>query len=414
MERLSLHKLILEVEQRLHEMHYSPGAIKSYRKYWRELEAYASEIHADNFTVELGEQFLLEKYGIDVTVDNPSPNVPMWVTKLVKRCVYTLAEYQSSGVVVRKCKSTHIQVKENFQEAEARFYRECRNRYNSEATIKSKAFTVKRFLLHLEQTGLNNFAEIADRDITAFLRTTVAWSQRTVATTVCNLRQFLSFLYREKYVATDFAVGIITATNNRNGRLPNIWTPDAVKRILSVIDRGNPIGKRDYAILMLVTHLGLRDSDVQNLKFENLHWREQCIRLTQTKTGRSLELPLTAEIGEAIIDYLKYGRPKQDTTDYVFIRHMAPYGKCKNYYHVMRSHLRRAGIPFDSTKPHGLHTLRHTLATRLLELEIPLQTISEILGHANSNSTKVYLQVDLNALRQCALNPEEVYDHVTV
>lgn len=221
-------------------------------------------------------------------------------------------------------------------------------------------------------------------------------------------------MYREKYVATDFAVGIITATNNRNGRLPNIWTPDAVKRILSVIDRGNPIGKRDYAILMLVTHLGLRDSDVQNLKFENLHWREQCIRLTQTKTGRSLELPLTAEIGEAIIDYLKYGRPKQDTTDYVFIRHMAPYGKCKNYYHVMRSHLRRAGIPFDSTKPHGLHTLRHTLATRLLELEIPLQTISEILGHANSNSTKVYLQVDLNALRQCALNPEEVYDHVTV
>ena len=158
-----------------------------------------------------------------------------------------------------------------------------------------------------------------------------------------------------------------------------------------------------------MTQLGLRDSDIQNLKFENLLWKECRIRLIQTKTKRALELPLSEEIGCAIIDYLKYGRPKQDVSDYVFVRHCAPYGKCGNYYHIMKSRLTKAGIPFDRDKPHGLHTLRHTLATRLLEQDIPVQTISEILGHTRVGSTKVYLQVDLEGLRKCAMNPDEVF-----
>ena len=180
-------------------------------------------------------------------------------------------------------------------------------------------------------------------------------------------------------------------------------------RMLDSIDRANQIGKRDYAILLMVTQLGLRDSDIQNLKFENLLWKECRIRLIQTKTKRHLELPLNEEIGCAIIDYLKYGRPKQDKSDYVFIRHRAPYGKCGNYYHIMKSRLSKAGVPFDRDKSHGLHTLRHTLATRLLEQDIPVQTISEILGHARVDSTKAYLQIDIEGLRKCAMNPDEVF-----
>jgi integrase len=219
----------------------------------------------------------------------------------------------------------------------------------------------------------------------------------------------LRFLHREQYHQKDLSHSVPRVHCGRTSKLPNIWTPEEVERILQSVDRGTSEGKRDYAILLLVTHLGLRDGDVQNLKFENICWEECLIRLNQMKTGRLLELPLREDIGNAIIDYLKYGRPTQDTSQYVFIRHKVPYGKCNNYYYIMKKYLSAAKIQLDTTKLHGLHTLRHTLATRLLEQQVPLHTISQILGHTSINSTNVYLRVDLNALRECALNPEEVF-----
>ena len=143
-------------------------------------------------------------------------------------------------------------------------------------------------------------------------------------------------MYEEKYIEIDLAKGMPSPNHGRGGRLPNVWSPEDIEKVLAAVDRASPIGKRDYAILLLVTHLGLRDSDIQNMTFSNLLWKECRIRLVQTKTKRTLELPLTEEIGNAIIDYLKYGRPKQDTSEYVFVRHSAPY-KDMGYIPAMES-----------------------------------------------------------------------------
>lgn len=133
-----------------------------------------------------------------------------------------------------------------------------------------------------------------------------------------------------------------------------------------------------------MARLGLRDSDVQNLTFSNILWKECRISLVQTKTKRALDLPITEEIGNAIIEYLKYGRPKHIVSDYIFVRHSAPYDKCNNYYHIMRKYLQRAGISFDSERNTG-YTLYDTRLLpecwsamyhyRLLRkfLDIPLQ-----------------------------------------
>lgn len=255
--------------------------------------------------------------------------------------------------------------------------------------------------------GIKDISTVGSSQILSYLRTMASRAQRTIATTISTLKQYFEFLSKEKYIENDASKGIPKPQHGRTGKLPNIWKSDQIEKLLNSIDRSNPIGKRDYAILLLVTHLGLRDSDVQNLTFENLHWQECCIRLIQSKTGRPLELPLEQEVGEAIIDYLKYGRPIQDKTQYVFVRHSAPFGKCNNYFHVMRKYLSAAGVSFDREKSHGLHTLRYSLATKLLEHEVPIETISEILGHASVNTTKIYLQADLETLRQCALNPDE-------
>lgn len=405
-----LPELIEVVETRLRKLQYSPTTIDGFSSYWKKLLEYAGERQTEFFTVTLGEDFLREKCHIDVTAEEEAPGLPRWKVNPPKRAVYLLADFQNSGSILRKGKEKYTPVPDCFMEITEHFYAMCRSRYNGEGTINCKGFTIERFLLHLEQKGVRRIDEMQDANITSFLSAMTAWSPRTVATAISNLRQFLGFLYQEKYTRNNFTKFVPTVSHRRDGRLPNVWSQESVQKMLDSIDRANPIGKRDYAILLMVTQLGLRDSDVQNLKFDNLRWKECRIRLIQAKTKRTLELPLSEEIGNAIIDYLKYGRPKQDVSEYVFVRHCAPYGKCGNYYHIMRRRLEKAGIPFDSNKPRGLHTLRHTLATRLLEQGVPVQTISEVLGHAQVNSTKVYLQVDLEGLRKCAMNPDEVFD----
>lgn len=410
--KVLLPELVQTVKARLQELQYRPETIYGFSCYWKKLLEYADERQAKHFTVTLGEDFLREVCHIDVAAEEQAPDLPRWKVNPPKRAIYLLADFQNSGSVLRKGKGKFTPIPDTFMEIAAHFYALCKSRYNGERTIQSKKFTVDRFLLHLEQKEVRKIGEMRDTDITSFLSTMTAWSPRTVATSIGNLRQFLGFLYQERYTINDFSKFLPTVPHGRDGRLPNVWSREAVQKMLDSIDRANPIGKRDYAILLMVTQLGLRDSDIQNLKFENLLWKECRIRLIQTKTKRTLELPLSEEIGCAIIDYLKYGRPQQDASDYVFVRHCAPYGKCGNYYHIMRRRLAEAGVPFDRDKPHGLHTLRHTLATRLLEQDIPVQTISEILGHAHVGSTKVYLQVDLEGLRKCAINPDEVFADV--
>ncbi len=381
-------------------------------QYWRKLLDYANQKGEEYFSIELGESFFKEVCHIDVAVEKQTPGLPIWKVRPAKRAVYLLADFQNSGSILRKWRAKSTPTPNCFLEIVEHFYAMCRSRYNGERTIQSKKFTVERFLVHLGQREVRSVAQMRETDISSFLCAMAAWSARTVATSVGDLRQFLSFLYQKKYTNNNFSNFLPTVPHGREGRLPNVWSQESVHKILDSIDRANPTGKRDYAILFMVIQLGSRDSDIQNLKFENLLWKECRIRLIQTKTKHSLELPLNEEIGCAIINYLKYGRPKQDSSDYVFVSHSAPYGKCGNYYHIMKARLSKAGIPFDHEKSHGLHTLRYTLATRLLEQDIPVQTISEILGHAYVSSTKTYLQVDLEGLRKCAMDPDEVFANV--
>lgn len=408
-EQLQLQNLMEEVEKRMRHMKYGEGTIQNYWSRWKDLLRYAEEKGVEFFTVEFGEKYLLEKCSIDVCTYNAERDMPKWKVRAFKRPIYVLADFQNNGVVTRKRRIKRVEIPGNFREPAEHYIAACRQRYNSEKTIDFRMFTIKSFLLYLEQIKVDEIGAINGTHISEFTKTMIGWSQRSIGDSLGTLRHFFRFLYQERYHSRDLSVSMPHVNCGRTAKLPQIWAPDEVERVLRAVDRGTPEGKRDYAILLLVTHLGLREGDVQNLKFESICWAECLIRLNQMKTGHPLELPLNEDIGSAIIDYLKYGRPIQDTSQYVFVRHKAPYGKCVNYYHVMQKYLMAAKIRLDTTKPHGLHTLRHTLATRLLEQRVPLQTISQILGHTSVNSTNIYLRVDLNSLRECALNPEEVF-----
>ena len=400
-------KLISKVEEILISTNYSPKTIYQYRNTWEKLLKFASQQGIEHMSSSLAEQFLEQEYGIDPI--SGSSKLPKWKTKAAKRHIYTLVEFQLNGSVLRKKKSKQIVIPESFKAPVDNFIKQCEYRYNSNGTIKYKLYAISQLISHLEQLGVCSMEDIRLEHITSFLQHKVGLSQRTIAGIITELKQFLRFLYEEGYITIDISSLLPMPNHGRGGRLPMIWSEEDVNMLLNTIDRTNGVGKRNYAILLLVSKLGLRDSDVQNLSFDNIDWNTGIIHIIQTKTGNPLELPMSEEIGNAIIEYLKYGRPKQDTSQYVFVRHIAPYGKCGNYYHIMKSTLKKSNIKFDPLKHHGLHTLRHTLATRLLENHIPLQTIADILGHMSVNSTNEYTKVDIEGLRQCAINPQEVF-----
>jgi len=152
-------------------------------------------------------------------------------------------------------------------------------------------------------------------------------------------------------------------------------------------------------------------SDIRGLKLNNLNWSRKTISLTMQKTKQPLKLPLLDDTGWAIIDYLKNGRP-ETRCDAVFVRHRAPYdsfGENESFYRELHRYMIKAGLKIPLDIHCGLHSLRSTLARNMLEARVPLPVISEVLGHQSINTTSIYLKIDLDGLKRCALDPEEVF-----
>lgn len=229
---------------------------------------------------------------------------------------------------------------------------------------------------------------------------------------ISHLRVFLRYLYLNEFTKEDLSL-FIPKSNVllKRKHIPTTWTREDIEKILACIDLASPVGKRDYAIILLVARLGIRVSDVIRLEFDNIKWEKNCIQLSQYKTNELLVLPLFEDVGQAIIDYVKNGRPASDLK-LVFITHKPPFQKFSDNNHLygmFNKYLYKAGIEVTPEKNHGMHTLRHSLANELLRKEIPLPVISEILGHKSLETTMQYLRADTEQLRCCTLVENENY-----
>jgi integrase len=260
---------------------------------------------------------------------------------------------------------------------------------------------------YLADSG-KTLADFTVRDATAFLeKLDKAKSPVDRDNTVISIRVFLRSMCGKGLLRDNrerLWMEVFRLRRVRSRRLPSVYTKEEVEAVIAAIDRAHPQGKRDYAMVLLAARYGLRISDIIGLRFCNLDWENNRISLVQQKTGRRVTLPLSEEVGGAIIEYIRHGRP-QVGLPYVFIKAHAPYGELKasGLGASLGDWMRAAGI--DSTgRKHGPHALRHSLATNLLGANQPIPVISEILGHATSESTTVYTRVSVDMLRQCALD----------
>ncbi len=234
------------------------------------------------------------------------------------------------------------------------------------------------------------------------------YCRSSAATRMRDAKKFLTFLYNDGRIKDDIASKMMRIpTSSGPVFLPSAFKPEDVERLLATIDKRSPAGKRDYAVLLLAAKTGLRLSDIQNLKFENLDWEKRSINITQVKTKNPLSLSLLPDVGWALIDYIKHGRPVSDSP-HIFLRERAPYVPLTNFDNILVKHMRLAGIPLQCVRHHGLHALRHSLATTLLEQQTPIHVVQDILGHVNMETTQKYTGVDVQQLTECALEAPEV------
>ena len=178
-----------------------------------------------------------------------------------------------------------------------------------------------------------------------------------------------------------------------------------------MIDRQSAAGKRDYAMILATARLGLRISDLRQLELGDLDWRAKTFTIIQRKTGRPLSLPLLDDVGWAIIDYIRGGRPETACAK-VFVKHRHPFdafGGSSSVASRLSRHTARAGIEFPPGQVRGMHSLRGALAVAMVGNGTPIPVISAVLGHASSDTTQAYyLRFDTERLRCCALDVEDV------
>ncbi len=215
------------------------------------------------------------------------------------------------------------------------------------------------------------------------------------------LRCFLRYARYLGEVTLDLAAAVPIVANWSMTSIPRAISADHVRRLLASIDRRTAVGCRDYAVLLLLARLGLRSSEVAFLELDDIDWKRGCLYV-RGKGAQRLELPLPTEVGKAIVAYLRHGRALS-TSRRVFLRAKAPIrgfrGACA-VGSIVRHSLKRAGINAPTT---GTHQFRHGLATEMLRQGASLGEIGELLGHRHPQTTKIYAQVDIKALRTLAL-----------
>lgn len=333
-------------------------------------------------------------------------NYPVKYTMEQKaRAINRIDEYFKYQIISTKrltCRKKYI-FPEVFQEPIHSYISAKKAEGLSDSRIKAISGYMEQFSNYLYNIGLPNIAVLDVNHIHGFIQFSTQYTASTVRNIFTCLRGFLSFTYENGYLNSNFSFAVPAIRHGRECTIPSAYSKDEVEKILNCIDRCNIKGKRDYAMLLLAARLGLRASDICSLTFTSLNWERNLIEIVQEKTEKTIQLPLLNEVGDAIIDYLRF-RPKAPLK-YIFLRVANPPERLHNHslYEIVSKYMGRAGIRIPQGKKHGPHALRHSLSSVMLENRVPLPVISEILSHTSSDTTKVYLKIDISQLRECAL-----------
>jgi site-specific recombinase XerD len=273
-------------------------------------------------------------------------------------------------------------------------------------TLAHYGHHLRRFEAYLGEIGLTDLRALSAVVTSGFLTDRNRCLQRTGIRDRCGvLRVFLRYLHREGVLDRDLSPTIEAPSVYRLAHIPRSITWDEVRRMLDTVDRRTAVGRRDYAILLLLVTYGLRAREVAGLCLDDIDWQRDRLRIPERKAGHSTAYPLSPLVGEAIVAYLRNGRPTTALRR-LFFRAMAPYQPITHSAVSCRAahYLQKASIVVP--RP-GSHTLRHTCVQRLVDAGWPLKYIGDYIGHRSPASTEIYSKVAIETLREVACGDGE-------
>jgi site-specific recombinase XerD len=289
---------------------------------------------------------------------------------------------------------------EQCAQAYERYLRE--TRALAEATIVNYVPFIRDFLKDRFGDRPVMLSRLCADDVVKFVRCQASRLHKKRAKLMTTaLRSFLNYTRYCGESTVNLAAAVPVVPNWSMTSIPRAIAPEQVRQLLASVDRSTSVGRRDYAILLLLARLGLRSGEVVSLKLDDIDWNAGQLAVCG-KSGHRGQLPLTAEVGEAIAAYLQHGR-QHSTCRCVFLRAKAPVRGLQgpgSIGSIVFHSLKRSGVDAPT---HGAHQFRHGLATQMLRQGASLREIGDVLGHRHPDTTKIYTKVDIEAMRALAL-----------
>jgi integrase/recombinase XerD len=380
---------------------YAKNYISSFFNIWNALTRYMAEKKIIFYSSATGIAFLQDRYSI---LSNCSFEKLSKVDKRRKRAILVLDNCLEHEAVSAPKTYSLCEFASRFEKIFQSFINTRVDAGLSLPTINRDVHCLNNLSNYLDSIKMQSLEELDSMHIIGFMKNQSRGGRLpTLHGAASTLRLFLKFVYDNEHMLKELSTFVPQVKCKPEG-IPSVYTKDEIQKLLNSIDRASPRGKRDYCMILLAAKLGMRASDICGLTFDNLKWQTSTIEFIVKKTGEPAVLPLFNEIGEAIIDYIKYGRPLSDDK-HIFLRLLTPHIEMKPaaLHRIVSNWFRTAGIPSLPGKRSGPHALRASLASAMLDNNTPLPIISEALTHKSSDTTRIYLKIDFQHLRKYAL-----------
>lgn len=373
---------------------YSPGSVGSYRRIWGQFGEYCAVSR-----VQIPDRETAARFCAAVGADGGE----QWQV-FYRRVVACLFDVVETGRFTLRVGRGRIGVPEVFTAEFEAYASSLARRGLAEETVRAKTGMLRRYLAFLAGLGMVQMTALSIVEVSAYVRSLAPMAASSRAGQLYFLREYLRFAVREHGADPVLGAMFPVIVTDKDAVLPSVYRSGEVAGALAEAGNWSESSLRDRAVMLLASLLGLRSGDIKGLRFDQIDWVNRRLSLVQHKTGRRLDLPLPDECALAIIDYWKNERPEVEDS-HVFLRRRAPLQPpvAGNHFHqVVAGCFARAGVE-TSGRHHGLHALRHSAAVGMLEAGTAYPVIGAVLGHADSNTTRRYLRVDVAHLRPLAL-----------
>ena len=397
-------QLIQACTTELIDRQYKKNYFEEIRANWEDFSLWLSE-QQQKFSVDAANQYCDIKIGTHILVPGMSLK-----EKGLLRSIRMLVSYQQNGEFEFRSPQTERIFSGNKGSLILDFFDYSSTTLNrASTTIDEYSRALYHLLEYMEKNNLEFYAITIDL-LQDFLN--LNCSTIGVRHSYSNsLRQFFRYLYAKNYTEIDLSLFVLPDNFNRHSNIPTTYSEDEVRRIIDGPDRSSAIGKRDYLVLLLAGEYGWRSADITGFRLDQIDWDKNVIRFDQQKTGNPIEFPLLSSVGNAIIDYIKHGRPVSDCPEVILSadssKKIGPLSS-PTIHSIVSRYMKKANITGWKEKKHGAHSLRHSLASNLLKRNTSLPVISTVLGHQTTETTKIYLRVDIDQLKHCCIRMPEL------